>query len=219
VTRGERWTAQAEAWSAWADARHEDDVLPMFQELLPRPPLRTLDLGCGEGRLTRELRARGHNTVGVDITPRLIELAQERDPEGDYRIARAERLPFADGAFELVVAFNVLMNVDEPEQAIAEAARVLADGGRLCGSIVHPLASAGTWDDDAFVVRDYPAERAYEDLVGSVVFANIHAPLELWSRRFENGGLAVERLREVPRAGMRGWDRLPMFLFLRAVKQ
>jgi SAM-dependent methyltransferase len=219
VTRSARWADQAAAWSAWADAGHEDDVLPAFHRLLPDAPVGTLDLGCGEGRVTRELRDRGYEAVGVDIAPGLIELAQKRDPGGDYRVAHAEELPFADGSFELVVAFNVLMSVDEPARALAETARVLADGGRLCASIVHPLASAGAWRGDAFVVRDYLTERAYEDPVGGVVFANVHAPLERWARWLETAGFAVERLDELPRARLRGWDRLPMFLLLRAVKR
>jgi SAM-dependent methyltransferase len=217
--RSERWAGQAAAWSAWADARREDDVLTAFHRLLPDAPVRTLDLGCGEGRLTRELRGRGYETVGVDIAPGLIALAQQRDPEGTYRVADAEGLPFEDESFELVVAFNVLMSVDEPVRALAETARVLVHGGCLCASIVHPLASAGTWRNDAFVVRDYLTERAYEDPVGGVVFANVHAPLERWARWLKSAGFAAERLHEVPRADMRGWDRLPMFLFLRAVQR
>ncbi len=219
MRRSERWAAQADAWSAWADARREDDVLPVFYELLPRAPACTLDLGCGEGRITRELRRRGYDAAGVDVAPRLVEIARERDPQGEYAVAAADSLPYDDGSFELVVAFNVLMNVDDHGRALAEAGRVLVTGGRLCASIVHPLASAGRWDGDAFVIERYLEERPYEDHVGGVAFANLHAPLEAWARWLEEAGLLVESLREVPRTGMRGWNRLPMFLYLRAVKR
>lgn len=219
MTRSARWVAQADAWAAWADAAHEDDVLPPFCELLPRGLQRTLDVGCGEGRLTRELKRRGHDALGVDVAPRLVELARTRDADGDYRVAAAERLPFDDGSFDLVVAFNVLMNVDEPRRAIAESARVLRHGGRLCASIVHPLASAGSWDGDAFVIHDYLVARPHEDRVGELVFANVHHPLEAWSRWLEASGFVLEAAREVPRTRLRGWDRLPMFLFLLAAKR
>jgi SAM-dependent methyltransferase len=218
MTRSTTWAAQAEAWAAWADERHEDDVLPLFSELLPRDARRALDLGCGEGRLTRELRRRGYDAVGVDVARALVELACTRDPLGDYRVAAAERLPFEDASFDLIVAFNVLMSVDEPARAVDETARVLVAGGRLCASIVHPMASAGAWHDDAFLIRDYLVERPHEDRVGPLVFANVHHPLETWSRWLEGGGLVIEALREVPRIGLRGWERLPMFLFVRAVK-
>ena len=219
MTRSERWIAQADAWAAWADSRREDDVLPSFYDLLPTPARTALDLGCGEGRLTRELRRRGYTAVGVDVARPLIEIARERDPDGAYRVAAAERLPFADASFDLVVAFNVLMTVDDPERSVAEAARLLAPGGHLCASIVHPLASAGTWDGDAFVIHEYLSVRPYEDRIGNVVFANLHAPLETWARWLERGGFVVDALREVPRTSVGGWDRLPMFLYLRGVKR
>lgn len=218
MTLRERWAAQADAWAAWADGGHEDDVLPRFYGLLPAGAQRVLDVGCGEGRITRELRRRGRDAVGVDIAERLVALARARDRDGDYRVASAERLPFADGSFDLVVAFNVLMNVDDPAHAIAEAARVMVGGGRLCASIVHPIASAGAWHDDTFVIRDYLVERPHEERVGDLVFANVHRPLETWSRWLEGAGFAIESLREVPRPGLGRWSALPMFLFLRAVR-
>ena len=219
MTRSERWQAQAEEWATWADAQREDDVLPLFYEFLPRARRRTLDLGCGEGRVTRELRRRGHDAVGVDVAPLLIELARERDRDGGYLVAAAERLPFEDASFDLVVAFNVLMNVDQPARAVDEAARVLAPRGRLCASIVHPLASAGTWDGDAFVIHRYLEERAHEDRVGDLVFANLHAPLETWAGWLADGGFVIESVREVPRASRGDRNRLPMFLYVRAVKR
>jgi hypothetical protein len=92
-------------------------------------------------------------------------------------------------------------------------------GGHLCASIVHPIASAGSWVDDVFVIRDYLSERPHEERVGGLVFANMHHPLESWSRWLEAAGFVIEALREVPRARLRGWDGLPMFLYLRALKR
>ena len=220
MRRSERWAAQADAWAAWADGGHEDDVLPLFYEVLPRGARRTLDVGCGEGRVTRELRRRGHDPVGVDVAPGLVELARSRDGDGDYRVAAAERLPFEDASFDLVVAFNVVMNVDEPARAIAEAGRVLVPGGQLCASIVHPIASAGAPESDVFVIRDdYLRARPHEQRVGDLVFANVHVPLETWSGWLEDAGFVIEALREIPRPQLRGWHGVPMFLYVRALKR
>jgi SAM-dependent methyltransferase len=219
VTRSTTWAAQADAWAAWADEGREDDVLPLFYDLLPDDAPRALDIGCGEGRVTRELRRRGHDAIGVDIAPRLVELARGRDSDGDYRVAAAEHLPFDDASFDLVVAFNVLMNTDEPGRAIDEAARVLRVGGSFCISIVHPIASAGAWRGDVFAIRDYLEQRPHEDRVGDLVFANMHYPLETWSRWLERDGFVIEALREVRRARLRGWSRLPMFLYLRGARR
>ena len=219
MTSSARRATQADAWAAWADGGHEDDVLPLFYRLLPDGARRALDVGCGEGRVTRELRRRGHEALGVDVSAPLVELARARDAEGDYRVAAAEQLPFAAASFDLVVAFNVLMNVDEPPRAIEEAARVLGSGGRLCASIVHPIASSGEWQDDAFFVYEYLVERAHEQRVGDLVFANVHVPLQKWFGWLEDAAFRVDSLREPRRVDNRRWSRLPMFLFLRAVKR
>ena len=190
-------------------------MLPAFLDLVPEAG-DALDVGCGEGRVSRLLRDRGVDVVGLDVAPRLVELAQEADSGGEYVVGSAEQLPFPDASFDAVVAFNVLMNVDDPEAAVAEARRVLRPGGQLCASIVHPFASAGSWDDDRFVVSDYLAVRGHEQRVGGLVFANVHRPLEHWFSFLQRAGLVVEVVQEVPRANLRDWNRLPMFLYLRA---
>ncbi|TMA36985.1 MAG: methyltransferase domain-containing protein [Deltaproteobacteria bacterium] len=52
-----------------------------FLALLPPPRRLTLDLGCGEGRLSRDLETRGHRVVGVDGSPTLVRLAREADAD------------------------------------------------------------------------------------------------------------------------------------------
>lgn len=118
------WEPHAEAWIAWAHGH--DDGWSAFVELLPPPGRATLDVGCGEGRHVRALRALGHRVGGVEPAPSLVDAARAVDPEGDYRVATAERLPFDDDAFDLVVAVNVLSCVGDLHAAVAEAARVLA---------------------------------------------------------------------------------------------
>jgi 2-polyprenyl-3-methyl-5-hydroxy-6-metoxy-1,4-benzoquinol methylase len=65
------WETEAANWAAFArtpghDQAHEQINLPPFLALLPEPGPATLDLGCGEGRLSRLLAGRGHRVVGVD---------------------------------------------------------------------------------------------------------------------------------------------------------
>ena len=139
----QRWEEEAAAWGAWVRRDVYPHYAPACFELVPPPGRATLDLGCGEGRVTRDLTARGHSAIGVDLSPTLVRMAAEADPGGDYRVAHASELPFDDDAFDLVVSYNVLMDVDELGAAIAEAARVLAPGGRLCACVTHPLNDAG----------------------------------------------------------------------------
>jgi 2-polyprenyl-3-methyl-5-hydroxy-6-metoxy-1,4-benzoquinol methylase len=74
VSARDIWLAEAEGWAAWA--RQGDDGFAEFRALLPAPGRATLDLGCGEGRVARDLKARGHRRVtGVDAAPTMVRHA------------------------------------------------------------------------------------------------------------------------------------------------
>jgi 2-polyprenyl-6-hydroxyphenyl methylase/3-demethylubiquinone-9 3-methyltransferase len=99
-----------------------------------------LDAGCGGGLVARELAAAGAEVVGVDRSLGSLGVARRavgrRDPQkprsvGSFRPAqgRLERLPFADGRFDAVVAADVLEHLPDLPAAVAELARVLAPGG------------------------------------------------------------------------------------------
>ncbi|BDG07542.1 class I SAM-dependent methyltransferase [Anaeromyxobacter paludicola] len=89
---------------------------------------RILDLGCGTGRDLPFYPRRA--AVGVDPHPENLARARRRAPVPLVR-ARAEALPFKDGAFDTVVSGLVLCSVDDPAAALAELRRVLAPGGTL----------------------------------------------------------------------------------------
>jgi SAM-dependent methyltransferase len=214
MSASEIWIAEARGWAAWA--QEGDDGFSDFRALLPGPGHATLDLGCGEGRFARALAAAGHHVVGVDVSPELVELARAADPDGEYHLGDAEALPFEDGAFDLVVAFNVLSCVGDVGRAIAEAARVLAAGGRLCLSIVHPMYTAGQRQDGAWVIAGYDTERLHTERVrrgdAELTFANVHRPLGPYLDALEQASLLIEALREPE------WRLVPMFLYLRAAR-
>jgi len=93
------------------------------------PDARVLDLGCGRGGIVEELHSLTGRTVGLD--PDLRSLREHRAPAILRVCGRAEALPYPDGSFDLVCCSWVLEHLPEPGQALAEAARVLAPGGRL----------------------------------------------------------------------------------------
>src|SRR3954466_16230757 len=132
---------RAQGWLAWTRTPDHDAYWryrDAFFALVPEPGAATLEVGCGEGRVARDLVARGHRLTALDASPTLLRAAGEADPDSRYVEGPAEALPFEDGAFELVVAYNSLMDVDDMPAAVREAGRVLAPGGRLCACITHP---------------------------------------------------------------------------------
>jgi ubiquinone/menaquinone biosynthesis C-methylase UbiE len=234
MTLREAWEAEAGNWLAWAREPGHDTYWrfhrDQFLQLLPPPPAVLLDVGCGEGRLPRDLKAAGYEVVGVDGSSTLIGHAHEADPEGDYLIADAAALPLGSDEFDIVTAFMSLQDVDELEQSVRQIARVLRTGGHACLAVVHPMNSAGKFEDRAptapFIIRDsYFESRLYSDLVERdglrMTFTSFHRPLQAYANALEGAGLLIERLVEVPDAsdppGDR-WQRMPLFLHLRARK-
>jgi SAM-dependent methyltransferase len=232
MTQG--WEGRAEQWLRWARTPGHDaywDYRDAFFELLPAPAVTVLEVGCGEGRVCRDLAARGYRVTALDASPALVAAAAERDLAGEYLVGQAEALPFEDSSFALVVAYNSLMDVEDMPRAVAEAARVLQSGGRLCACVTHPLADAGAWegdqDDARFVITDSYLEptkfSATVERAGlAMTFDGKRFPLESYARALEVAGLLIEGIREpAAPAGARRearWTRLPMFLFLRALK-
>jgi SAM-dependent methyltransferase len=227
----EEWEAEAENWIAWARAPGHDEYWyyrERFFELVPSAGRRTLDVGCGEGRVARDLAARAHSVVGLDSSPTLVAAAAEAHPGGEYVVGSAEELPFADASFDLVVAYNSLMDVNDMPRAVAEAGRVLEPGGTLCVCVTHPLMDAGRWespeDDARFVIEgSYFGRRRFEGTVAraglQMTFRGWCYPLDEYARAFEDSGFLIQALREPAERGEDPrQERIPLFLFVRALK-
>lgn len=233
---GDSWESEARAWIAWARAPGHDSYeryhRALFFRLLPPPGRCTVDVGCGEGRVARDLAALGHRIIGVDRSPTLVAAAQAAAPAMDIRCADAAALPLADASADLVVAFMSLHDMDDMDGAVREIARVLAPGGRLCAAVVHPLNSAGKFErvaaDARFVIAgDYLRPFRYADTTLrdglAMTFHSMHRPLEAYIASLGQAGLILEALREPPvpddailADSARRWQRVPLFLHLRA---
>lgn len=138
MSLADAWESNASDWIAWARAPGHDGfwegTWPALTEILPEPAGLVLDLGCGEGRCSRLLQASGRRVVGLDRSPTLAKAAKSGSPPVPVTLADAAALPFADDAFGLVVACMSLMDIDDFDGAVRQAARVLGpDGGVLPG--------------------------------------------------------------------------------------
>lgn len=142
-----------------ADAVHDFARRAILDALALGPGDELLEIGCGGGLLLRDALARGARATGLDHSAEMVELARGRAPAADVVLARAEELPFEDGAFTAVAMSVVFFFLDDPVRVLRECRRVLRPGGRVAvyttapelrgtPAAPEPLASRGHFYSD-----------------------------------------------------------------------
>jgi len=178
-------------WAAGEYERIARGILPVADQVVRsariRAGERVLDVACGTGNTALAARARGAAVTGLDLTPELLAVARRRAVADGYddvvwQEGDAERMPFPDRAFDVVVSSCGLMFAPDQEKVAAEVARVTRPGGRIAiqawtreggAGRMFAVASAYTtpppgvpspfaWADEASVTRLLgPAFRDY----------------------------------------------------------
>ncbi|MEU3987700.1 methyltransferase domain-containing protein [Streptomyces platensis] len=178
--RGNDYDSFAEAYAA----DNENNLLNGYYE---RPAMlalagdvagrRILDAGCGSGPLSAALRDRGADVTGIDASAGMLALARRRlgDDAALRVVDLSDPLPFADGAFDDVVASLVLHYLEDWGPTLAEMRRVLKPGGRLILSVQHPFVDYAIQDPRP----DYSATTSY---TSEFMFSGQSVQLRLWRR-------------------------------------
>ncbi|CAN5862637.1 hypothetical protein BH24ACT3_BH24ACT3_04710 [soil metagenome] len=113
---------------------------PVVHALLDAMPVGfALDAACGTGRHAARLSALGHEVIGVDATPAMLDVARTNVPAADFRLGRLEELPVEDGSVDLITCALALTHVVDLAPVMREMSRVLRPGGRAVLSDIHPL--------------------------------------------------------------------------------
>jgi SAM-dependent methyltransferase len=115
-------------------------IEPLLEAVGLRPGMQLIDVATGPGALAAAAANRAAQAVGVDLSPRMVELARRLHPGVEFREGEVEHLPFADHTFDALVCGFGLGHFPRPEAAVAECVRVLKPGGRIALS---------WWDDPA----------------------------------------------------------------------
>jgi len=132
--------AVAKSYHAFFSAVTALATNPLLDAVRLRPDTRLLDVASGPGALAAEAANRGARSVGVDLSPRMVELAQRLYPAIEFREADVEHLPFPDHTFDAVVCAFGLGHFPQPELAVAECVRTLSPGGYIAFAWWHDPA-------------------------------------------------------------------------------
>jgi ubiquinone/menaquinone biosynthesis C-methylase UbiE len=122
------------------------------------PGMQILDVCCGPGYVSAAVRERGAIPTGIDFSTKMIAIATRLFPGVDFAEGDAQKLPFANATFDRVLMNFGLLHLSQPDQACAEACRVLRAGGKFGFTIwAEPHENPG-----GKIVND--AVEAYGDL-------------------------------------------------------
>jgi SAM-dependent methyltransferase len=187
-----------------ADPEYEEQILPLVGQYLAGAR-RVLDVGCGEGQVSRRAAALGADVVGLDPTASQVLVAHQRGGGPAYGRAAAEALPCRSGAFDAVVMCLVIEHLDPFEPAFHEIARVLAPGGRFLLLLNHPLLQApgSGWVDDHILEEQYwrvgpylPDHTTVEEVASGVNLPFMHRPLSRYVHVMGAVGLLIDDMAE-----------------------
>jgi SAM-dependent methyltransferase len=203
------WETHAGWWqhhfTDGADPEYEEQILPLTDRHLAGAQ-RVLDIGCGEGQLSRRVVA-AHDAwvVGVDPTGGQLATAAKRVGGPLYARSAAEQLPFTAASFDAAVICLTLEHLDPFEPAVHEVGRVLEPGGRFLLFLNHPLLQApgSGWIDDHILEEQYwrvgpylPDDVAMEEVAPGVKLPFMHRPLSRYVNEMAASGLLVEHMDE-----------------------
>ena len=225
-----------EGFTEGADPEYVEQILPMAAEHLVGARS-VLDIGCGEGQITRLAAAIPgvQRVVGVDPTRAQILVAAQRGGAVAYGRAAAAALPFPRSCFDAVVACLVFEHIDEVDAAIGEVGRVLVPGGRFLLFLNHPLLQTpgSGWIDDRILEEQYwrigpylTEDTTLEQVDNGVWIPFIHRPLSRYVNALVREGMLLTEMAEpAPPPGFLARAQeyadaatIPRLLFLQAEK-
>jgi ubiquinone/menaquinone biosynthesis C-methylase UbiE len=160
---------------------------------------RILDVGCGSGPISADLRDRGAIVTGFDSSAKMLELARKRlGDDADLQLGDlGNPLPFPDKSFDDVVACLVLHYLEDWTAPLAELRRVLTPGGRLIVAVDHPIVQKIVDPEaDYFAVHSWSEEWTYGGHSAQMTFW--HRPLHAITDAFTAAGFRIAVISEPP---------------------
>ena len=189
------------------DSYHRTFVNPVIFEILGDVQGKSvLDLACGQGYLSRILAKKGANVVGIDISKKMLEIAQESeeaDPLGVRYLHcnSGEMSDISDASMDYIVSTFGFHDIKEIGPTIQECSRVLKQCAKLVIAIPHPFSYSRRAEDDEgyylkmkhyMSIREVPHPKYKETDVKAY-----HRPLSFYFERLFSVGFQMIAFREV----------------------
>lgn len=131
--------------------------LGLVRRYVPLEGRRILDVGCGVGTFVRRLRDLSPQVYGIDVDQERVRRGAQAVP--NLLLATAEQLPFADGAFDVVLLHEVIEHVRDDALTLREVCRVLRPGGRaviFCPNRLYPFETHGIFLGRRYLFGNIP---------------------------------------------------------------
>jgi SAM-dependent methyltransferase len=153
------FTHQAESFNASEAANARETLDALIELAAPQPGERWLEAACGPGLVTRALAPLTGEVHGVDLTPKMIEIARRKAadlPNVTFAVGDATRLPDPDGAYDGAIARFTIHHVPVPARLANELARVVKPGGVvvLADHVADDDPAAAAWAQEIERLRD-----------------------------------------------------------------
>jgi SAM-dependent methyltransferase len=129
--QGDLWGQEPSNWTNFQEPNH----IPLWNAMLDATKvyetIHFLDAGCGGGGASVLAAKRGARVTGIDAAEGLISIAQERIPDGDFRVGDIQFLPFENNSFDVVFAANSIQYAEDSVAALRDLGRVCKLGGKI----------------------------------------------------------------------------------------
>ena len=240
------WNPVADWYDGWVGEKgsihHTKLAIPAVLELLvPKPGEKILDIGCGQGVLAQYIVSAQALYTGIDVSERLVKIAQNRKiPQANFIVGDARKLNLS--GFDAAVMLLSIQDMDPLEDVIKSVAKAVKVGGRLIIFMNHPAfriprQSGWGWDEgrklqyrriDRYLTPLAVPMKAYSSGASGVT-TSFHRPLQNYLNTLNDFGFVTERIMEIPtyktsqpgpnaKAENLSFREIPQFLAIRAKK-
>lgn len=197
---------------------------------------RILDAGCGSGIYAKMMAEKGANVTGIDVSSKMLEIAQRETPEEyqiTYLIGDLYNLPFGNNSFDIVICTYVLENIKDILKIFQEFYRVLVPNGICIFSISHPIRANSVKESkdgkEVWTITDYFDEgMRLSDFGDGMVVPKYKRSIQSYVTALSSAGFVIQSIlepqpdeggKQVDEKGYEKAMRLPQLLAMRLLKQ